>query len=56
MRNLADGTHSFAIDEFPNMDEDASEQFWRRKVDRHREARERAFTEIDAEFGSASPS
>jgi hypothetical protein len=53
MRNLADGTLSFAIDEFPDMDPDAAEAFWRRKVDRHRAAREVAFAEIEQEFGTA---
>lgn len=53
MRNLKDGSRSFAIDNFPLMDEDASEQFWIRKVERHKATRARAFEELAQEFASA---
>lgn len=47
-----DNSRSFAIDNFPEMDEDAVEQFWIRKVERERFLRDEAFRTLLGEFPS----
>jgi len=46
MKHRSDGSNSFAIDRFPDMDDDAVEMFWIQKVERHRAKREQFFEEM----------
>merc|ERR1711920_118574 len=45
MKNLDDGSKSFAIDEFPEMRDSAIEEFWIQMVEEHRANREKVFEE-----------
>jgi hypothetical protein len=56
MRHYEDGTHSFAIDEFPQMNEDTIEEYWIRKVERQRTLREATFKAMELEALGEAPS
>lgn len=56
MRHYEDGTHSFAIDEFPEMNEDTIEEYWIRKVERQRTLREATFKAMELEALGEAPS
>lgn len=49
MRNKIDDSMSFAIDEFPAMDESAIEKFWIQKVKEKRSQKEEMFRKIEIE-------
>ena len=49
MKNLADGSRTVAVDEFPRFDEDAVEAFWIKMTEDHRERREKTFAKIAGE-------
>ena len=49
MRNKVDGFMSFAINEFPEMDDIAVEKFWIKKVKEKRSQREEVFRKIEIE-------
>lgn len=49
MRRYHDGSRSYAINEFPLVTDEAIEEYWIRKVERHRRVRQEIFEGYDAE-------
>ena len=54
MESKEDGVLSFAIDDFPIMTDESIEEFWIRKVERHRELRNQIFSKLEAEVAKES--
>lgn len=50
MQHKEDGTFSFAIENFPDMDDDAIEEFWIRKVEKQRQLRDQIFRSLETDI------
>lgn len=55
MRDVEDGVRSFAIDDFPAMQEDAIEAHWEQSVEAKRAERELAFAQMERDWDAAHP-
>ena len=49
MRRHHDGSRSYAINDFPLVTDQSIEEYWIRKVERHRRVRQEIFAKYDAE-------